>query len=167
MKPKTAYRISLAAGLAVLLLTIVSVLLPPPTLCGGLREGYAPIVAFELARSVADLQALFGAQEGVCRGGVVAAMDRVNWIDVFLYIPFYGSFLIFFFIGARSGTRPRLALWAVSIVAISCLADYVENFWLFRITEHPDFEAGLFGLAVYKHQMGGAWNRHCARRLSI
>ena len=72
MNSRTAHRISLAAGIAVLLLAFSGVLAPPPKPCGALPANYAPIIAFEMARSVADLQAIFGVEPGECRDAMRA-----------------------------------------------------------------------------------------------
>src|SRR5690349_15013397 len=105
MKPRTAHRISVLLGLVVLALAIVSSLQPAPPVCGNLRAGYAPIIAFELARSVSDLHAIFGDAPGACRDAIVARMDTIDWMDSLLFIPCYGAFLVFFFLGRTSKSR--------------------------------------------------------------
>src|SRR5690348_3490599 len=99
MAPRLAHRISLVFGLVVLALAIVSSLQAAPPVCGNLKPGYAPIIAFELARSVSDLHAIFGSSPGACRSAIVARMDAINELDSFLFIPCYGLFLVFFFLG--------------------------------------------------------------------
>ena len=101
MHPRAAFRISLAAGLLVLAVTLLSATQEPVRPCGNLPQNYAPIIAFELARSAADLQAIFGTQEP-CRSTVVERMDAINLVDVLVYIPAYGVFMAFFFLGMRS-----------------------------------------------------------------
>ena len=86
MHPRAAFRISLAAGLLVLAVTLFSATQEPVRPCGNLPQNYAPIIAFELARNAADLEAIFGTQEP-CRAGVIERMDAINLVDVLVYIP--------------------------------------------------------------------------------
>ncbi len=133
----TAYRISVVFGLIVIALAVYGAVLPPVPVCGGLPANYATIIAFELARSAADLQAIFGTAPGACRTAIAARMDLINWIDSFAFIPAYGGFLIFFLLGLRERS-PRLANIALVITIIACLADYAENTCLFHLSADPD-----------------------------
>jgi hypothetical protein len=137
MSPKIAHRVSLFFGLVVLALAVVSSLQPAPPVCGNLRPGYPPIIAFELVRSVSDLHAVFGDAPGPCRNAIAARMDAINRMDSFAFIPAYGAFLVFFFLGRTSKSRP-LAYAAVTVMVIACLADYVENYALFHLSPNPD-----------------------------
>ena len=101
MHPRAAFRISLAAGLLVLAVTLFSATQEPVRPCGNLPQNYAPIIAFELARSAADLEAIFGTQEP-CPPEVIERMDAINLVDVLVYIPAYGVFMAFFFLGMRA-----------------------------------------------------------------
>src|SRR5262249_23261131 len=96
---KSAYRLSLVAGIGVLLLSLSASFLEPVKVCGPLPANYQPIIAFELARSVEDLQALFGATPSECRDKMAARMDLTNRIDCFVYIPLYGAFVILYLLG--------------------------------------------------------------------
>jgi hypothetical protein len=134
---QNAYRISAVAGLLVFSLAVLSATTEPAPVCGELAANYAPIIAFEMARSVTDLHAIFGAAAGECRTSIVAQMDMINWIDVFAYIPIYGSFLVFFFLGIRErGARP--AAIGLGSTVTACLADYAENICLFNLSANPD-----------------------------
>ena len=86
-QPRTAFRISLFLGLIIVALSIASFLQQPPTACGGLKPTFTPIIAFELARSEADLYALFGSEANECRAVMIEQMDAVNRIDVAVFIP--------------------------------------------------------------------------------
>jgi hypothetical protein len=137
MTSRTAHRISLVFGLIVLALTVLSVTQKAPPVCGDLPKNYPTIIAFELARSVADLRAIFGDTVSTCRAAIAKQMDTVNTIDSFVFIPVYGLFLIFFYLGARE-RNPAIAALAVIITVVACLADYVENFALFHLSADPD-----------------------------
>jgi hypothetical protein len=107
MHPRAAFRISLAAGLLVLAVTLLSATQEPARPCGNLPQNYAPIIAFELARSAADLDAIFGTEP--CRATMVARMDAINLVDVLVYIPAYGLFMACFFSACQR--MPASARW--------------------------------------------------------
>lgn len=139
----TATRISLAAALFLLAVVIYSALQPAMGVCGGLDPTYQPIIAFELARSVADLHAIFGAAPGTCREALTAQFAFLNTGDNLLFIPLYGVFLVFFFLGIR---HTRLARAGAILVIAACLADYIENACLFRIAINPDVQSPALSL---------------------
>ena len=136
MHPRAAFRISFAAGLLVLAVTLFSATQPPVQPCGNLPQNYAPIIAFELARSPADLDAIFGTQEP-CRTTVVERMDAINLVDVLVYIPVYGVFMAFFFLGMR-GRNASLGTLGFRIAVLAALGDYAENACLMNLTPQLD-----------------------------
>lgn len=136
MHPRAAFRISFAAGLLVLAVTLFSTTQEPVRPCGNLPQNYAPIIAFELARSPADLDAIFGSQEP-CRTGVIERMDAINLVDVLVYIPVYGVFMAFFFLGMR-GRHASLGTLGFRIAVIAALGDYAENACLMNLTPQLD-----------------------------
>ncbi|HEX2590898.1 MAG TPA: hypothetical protein VHL34_05360 [Rhizomicrobium sp.] len=144
---KTAHRVSLICGGLILVLLGYSLSQPPTVPCGDLPKGYPPIIAFELARSVGDLQQLFGQSADACRAALVKQVDAVNWIDVFPFIPLYTAFLGFFFIGMRARNRTVANLGAVLMI-VAALADYAENTALFHISAGPDSPAWLPWLEI-------------------
>jgi hypothetical protein len=137
VQPRTAWRICLGAGLVILLLTLVSGQQSLAKPCGGLAENYAPIIAFELARSATDLQAIFGTPGDPCRDEMIARMDSINWIDVLVFIPVYGTFLIGFFLGMRA-RNVALASIGVKLAVAAIVTDYLENLCLMLLTPHLD-----------------------------
>jgi hypothetical protein len=137
VQPRTAWRICLGAGLVILLLTLVSGQQSLAKPCGGLAENYAPIIAFELARSAADLQAIFGTPGDPCHDEMLARMDSINWIDVLVFIPVYGTFLIGFFLGMRA-RNVALADIGVKLGVAAIVTDYLENLCLMLLTPHLD-----------------------------
>jgi len=136
MHPRAAFRISFATGLLVLAVTLFSLTQEPVQPCSNLPQNYAPIIAFELARSPADLEAIFGSQEP-CRAGVIARMDAINLVDVLVYIPVYGVFMAFFFLGMR-GRHAALGTLGFRIAVSAALGDYAENACLMNLTPQLD-----------------------------
>ena len=144
MHPRAAFRISLAAGLLVLAVTLMSALSEPPRPCGNLPQNYAPIIAFELARSAADLEAIFGTTEP-CRAAMIERMDAVNVVDVLVYIPVYGAFMAFFFLGMRE-RQPARGLLGFRISIVAVIGDYAENLCLMSLTPELDPTSVWFAL---------------------
>jgi hypothetical protein len=144
MHPRAAFRISLAAGLLVLAVTLLSVTAAPPRPCGNLPQNYAPIIAFELARSAADLEAIFGTTEP-CRSAMIERMDAVNVVDVLVYIPAYGAFMAFFFLGMR-GRDAGLGTLGFRVAIVAILGDYAENLCLMSLTPQLDPTSIWFAL---------------------
>ena len=142
--PRAAFRISFAAGLLVLAVTLLSATQEPVRPCGNLPQNYAPIIAFELARSEADLQAIFGTQEP-CRATVVERMDAINLVDVLVYIPVYGVFMAFFFLGMRS-RNAALGTLGFRIAVVAALGDFAENACLMNLTPALDPSSAWFAL---------------------
>ena len=143
MHPRAAFRISFAAGLLVLAVTLFSATQPPVQPCGNLPQNYAPIIAFELARSPADLDAIFGNEP--CRSGVVERMDAINLVDVLVYIPVYGVFMAFFFLGMRA-RHASLGTLGFRIAVIAALGDFAENACLMNLTPQLDPTSTWFAL---------------------
>ena len=137
MSSRTSHRISLFFAVVVLALTVFSVTQPAPPTCGGLPASYPTIIAFELVRSVSDLHAIFGAEPDACRTAIAHQMDYINTIDSFVFIQIYGAFLVFFFLGRRAANA-RIAIAAVAITLVACLADHIENYALFHLSADPD-----------------------------
>jgi hypothetical protein len=149
MHPRAAFRISLAAGLLVLAVTLFSATQVPVRPCGNLPQNYAPIIAFELARSAADLDAIFGTEtdrrDSSCRAQLVQELDAINVVDVLVYIPAYGVFMAFFFLGMRA-RRAALGTLGFRVAVIAALGDYAENACLMNLTPQLDPASPWFAL---------------------
>ena len=79
--------------------------IPTRTCSGPLSPGVSPLLAFQLARTAADIEAVFGQAGDSCRDAMVAAMDRANVVDLLGFILTYGAFLACFFLALlRAGT---------------------------------------------------------------
>ena len=145
IQPATASRVSFAAATLLLVVVAYSALRPAMTICGNLDPSYQPIIAFELARSVADLHAIFGGAPGACRTALVARFAFLNNGDNFPFIPLYGVFLVFFFLSMRK-RAPGLARASVILIIIACLGDYTVNACLFAVAANPDARSTALSL---------------------
>lgn len=94
------------------------------------------VLWFEVARTQADLNALFGPADGECRAKLVAAMDAVNVIDVWVFIPVYTAFVSFAAMFLSGGTLRPLAWAAIASAFVALGTDYVETLNLLAYT--PD-----------------------------
>src|SRR5262249_41560819 len=69
-------------------------------------------LAFQMARTPDDMEAVFGREGDPCRPGMVAALDRANTVDLYGFIWTYGAFLLCFLLaigrgGGRAAASPR------------------------------------------------------------
>jgi hypothetical protein len=89
---------------------------PTRTCSGPLPAGVSALLAFQLARTPAEIEAVFGPAEDPCRAAMIAAMDRANTVDLAGFIVTYSAFLACFFLAllrARGGAAARAGLAAV------------------------------------------------------
>lgn len=98
--------------------------------CGS-TDGMPAILAFELVRTPEDVDALFGSEP--CRGQLTGAMDQINTIDIFAFIPAFTSFLILGAL-AMQGSGRWIALLAVLAALAAGLCDQAEDQILLKIT---------------------------------
>lgn len=85
------------------------------------------VLWFEVARSQADLDSLFGPAGGDCRPSLIAAMDAVNTIDVWAFIPAYTAFVSFAAMFLAGGVLRPFAWAAIAVAFVALGADYVET----------------------------------------
>lgn len=123
------------AGLTTLA-TIVAFRTLPEVQAAGPCMTDGAVLNFEFARSPADLDTIFGAVGSACRDPRIAALDAINTVDVWAFIPAYTAFVSFAAMFLSAGVLRPLA-WAAIAVAVTALgADYVETLNLLAYT--PD-----------------------------
>ena len=153
---RRVHRIAVAAGAVVIALVMVTTVASPST-CGNLPARYPPIVAFELARSGHDLEAVFGDRRhrfARCRHNMIAKMDTLNHADFALFIPAYGAFLIASLVGlGRRGRRFTGA--GIGFVALAMAGDVAENICLLGLT--PALDPTSIWLAILPWVSGVKW----------
>lgn len=153
MAPRTWARISLGAVAIVLGFVVLSAFVRP-TPCGGLPEHYPPILAFELARAQADLDAIFGDGPSACRDAMIAAMDQTNWIDLCVFMIAYGVFLFAWFASFRA-ERPGPAGVGMALVVIAVVFDGLEDACLLALT--PEVRAEGLAFVLLPWMTGIKW----------
>lgn len=127
--------LTVVAGLAMLGSTVASGTLGEVAALGDCAmDGF--IIRYELARDAADLVSVFGAAGDVCRPLRVDAMDALNRIDLFWFVPSYVVFLVCggFFLAGR--TRLPVAIAAGALAVMAGVLDLFETLGL--LVASPD-----------------------------
>lgn len=138
MTEQSMWRLCVAAGLAVIVIGLIT-MAQFPTDGAGYDPGLgSPIYAFEMARSPADLIAVFGTIDDPARAERIAAMDAGNLWD-YPFMLAYGLFIALFF-GAAAKQSGRRIWWVFGLLGIvAAMSDAVENQILLGLT--ADLEA--------------------------
>jgi hypothetical protein len=123
--------------------------IPTKTCTGALPQGVSALLAYQLSRTPADIEAVFGPPGHPCRAVMIAAMDRANTVDLTAFIATYSAFLAFFFLALRrtgTGAAARIGLAAVIATA---LFDVIETSAQLHITgELPGSATSLLLLTI-------------------
>lgn len=121
-----------AAGVATLIISLIIMPLFPSSAAADVSGYGSPVIAFEFARTPADLAAVFGLDSDPFRASRMAMMDDGNRLD-FLFMAVYSLFGAMFGFAVRSR---RAGLGTVILVAaiIAGIADAVETRTLLSIT---------------------------------
>lgn len=143
MRSSSAWRWCALAGLATLVISMLFGRVPGLVPCGP-SGGAGAVIALELARSAADVTALFGGEP--CRSALIAAQRHALWIDMLAFIPAYAVFLLSAVVALRrSGLG--LAMLGLNLFMIAATLDWLEGAILFRILgEFPGGERQFMGL---------------------
>jgi hypothetical protein len=132
-------------GVAVILVSVFSLLVFPQTSPGQIEGFRSPIIAFEFAETVEEINTLFGPNGSPKQAEMVRQMDQGNRLD-YLYMLLYSSFLFSFAIVAVKQSGQKW-LYAGAILAVSALiGDALENVQLLTIT--ANLQSGDFGDAL-------------------
>jgi len=119
-----------------LLSTILAAVIFPLFPDGGhaISDGYGGTVyAFEMARTSADLTAVFGPETDLLRASRIAAMNKGNLWD-YAFMPAYAGFMGTFLWGAYRETDQKAWLIFGIIGLLSGVFDAIENAILLGIT---------------------------------
>jgi hypothetical protein len=101
--------------------------IPTKTCTGPLPAGVSALVVYQLARTPAEIEAVFGAADDPCRPEMIAAIDRANTVDLAGFIATYGAFLACFFLALRQTAVDTLARAGVAAVGATVLFDALET----------------------------------------
>jgi hypothetical protein len=135
------------AGVFALAITLSFAALPAVTAAGKCVAS-GDVIAFELATTQAELTRIFHPLGDPCRPPALKAMDQVNHLDVFAYIPTYTAFTVLSVLFLAGGSvRGPLPLAAIAVALAALVADYVETTALLSITKDVEGSLALTGRA--------------------
>lgn len=127
----------------------------PEVQAAGACFGRGAVIQFEFARNLSDLIAIFGEPQSACRRPVVTAMDAVNQLDVWAFVPAYTLFCICAATFLADGLWQRpLVIIAIGAALLAAAADYLETITLLALTQTIDAPAGLL-----QYSQLGAWSK--------
>lgn len=129
-------------GLATLAVFIGFQILPAVRAAGECIE-QGSLVAFQRARDMEALRDVFGAPASACRAPALNAIDALNTLDLFLFIPVYALFLMSAVAMLAKGVRAPLALLAIAAVLAGVAGDVHETMTQLRMTRDIDASAPL------------------------
>lgn len=124
------WQLCVVAGAGVIMSMFVFATVDNNQACGP-TDGLAPILAFELVRSPDEVAGLFGSEP--CRSRFAAAMDEVNRIDTYLFIPIFVCFLGCGALAAGGGATWVAGATAV-LAVVAGVCDLAENQILVAVT---------------------------------
>jgi hypothetical protein len=108
--------------------------IPTRTCTGALPPGVSALLAYQLARSPADIEAVFGLPNDPCRAQMITAMDRANRVDLVAFIATYTAFLACFFLALRQlGPWPVARVGLIAVIATAAF-DVLETATQLHIT---------------------------------
>jgi hypothetical protein len=123
--------------------------IPARTCSGPLPRGVSALLAYQLARTPADVEAVFGAAGSPCRATMVTVMDRANTVDLTGFIVTYTAFLACFFLALRRIRADAIARLGLAAVFAAALFDVLETATQLHITDRlPGSAAALMLLTI-------------------
>jgi hypothetical protein len=108
--------------------------IPTRTCTGALPQGVSALLAYQLARSPADIEAVFGPPNEPCRALMIVAMDRANRVDLIGFIATYTAFLVCFFLSLQQLSTRLVARVGLIAVIASAAFDVLETVTQLHIT---------------------------------
>lgn len=145
---------TIATGVVTLAISFAFAMLPEVQAAGDCFQRGA-VIQFEFARNLEDLLGIFGESHSACRPLVTTAMDAVNNVDMWAFIPAYTLFCICaaLFLAGGDWQRP-LVIVAIGAALLAAAADYLETTTLLALTQTLDAPGGLL-----QYSQLGAWSK--------
>lgn len=122
---------ALAFGLSTLVVFAAFTFMPAVTAAYAPGEAGLALSAFQRAETMADLHAIFGDPPAA---GAVAAMNAINTLDLYAFIPAYTVFLIAGAAMLGGGLRVRVAWPAFAFALLGAAADVGETYQQLHVT---------------------------------
>jgi len=160
MGARLAFGLGAVAAIAMLAIATLMAVTAPS--CSPLPM--STLTAFELVRSVGDLQRIFGMPGDACRAALATQLDHANMINSVGYIPAYTAF--YGLVVYALERRDRMIGWIVTVaVALGCaVAETVRRGTSrrFQLSAAPDAESPwILALTMWfdQREMGGPCRR--------
>ncbi len=149
-RPRAWWLLAVLFGLATIGFAVWFTGVVPSTGCAlPPRAGVSALLAYQMARTPADVEAVFGAPGDACRAGMVAALDRANKVDLVGFIVTYGLFLAAFLLALARDGGGRAARVGLFLLVAGMGFDAYETATQLRISrELPGSDASLLALAI-------------------
>jgi hypothetical protein len=125
---RRAWILCVIFGVGVLaLLAWFAAVIPSQTCSGGQPKGTSALLAYQLSRTAADIEAVFGQEGNPCRAAMIAALDLANKVDLIAFIVTYSAFFAFFFLALMRSGASGLARVGFVAVVFTLLSDVLET----------------------------------------
>jgi hypothetical protein len=121
-------------GLLVFALAVVFAILPAVRQAANVCGHGPDMTAFELARSVDDLNRVFAETQPGCRDATTKAMNHMNRVDLPFFMVVYTAFMASAALFESAKSKQRRWLWGLLAAAVALLGDLLETGILLQIT---------------------------------
>lgn len=134
-------------GLAVIFVSVVSLMVFPQASPGQIEGLSKPIIAFEFAETVEEIHTLFGTDGSPEQADMIRKMDQGNMFD-YLYMLLYSGFLFSFALLAAKQSGQKWVYAGVVLAVLALIGDALENVQLLTIT--ANLQSGDFADALMR-----------------
>src|SRR5262245_10548188 len=124
---RQAWLLCVVLGVGVFALSAWFATVVPGQTCSGQPAGTSAFLAYQLARTTADIEAVFGQQGDPCRAAMIAALDLANRVDLIAFIAVYSAFFASFFLALLRSGNVGLARIGFVVVAFTLVCDVLET----------------------------------------
>jgi len=108
--------------------------IPTQTCSGRQPRGTSAFLAYQLARTTADIEAVFGPEGDPCRAAMVAALNLANTVDLVAFIAIYSGFAASFFLALKRSGSEGIARIGFVAVVFTLVCDVLETSMQLYIT---------------------------------
>ena len=127
-QPRSAWLLCVLFGVGVAaLLAWFTAVVPSQTCTGRQAPGTSAFLAYQLARTTADIEAVFGPQDDPCRAAMVARLNLINKVDLIGFIAIYSGFFGSFFLALKRSGNEGIARIGFVAVVFTLLCDVLET----------------------------------------
>jgi len=127
-RSRGAWLLCVLLGVGVVALLVWFAAIVPSQTCSRQQpRGGSAFLAYQLARTTADIEAVFGQQDDPCRAAMVAALDLANKVDLIVFIAVYSGFFASFFLALKRSGSVGIARIGFVAVVFTLLCDVLET----------------------------------------